>query len=502
MAFDIVLFTDLTGQFYHNKPAGAYSLASTLRQAGFSVQVVDHFTRYLRDRKRLVEVLRKVVGSNTLFVGFSSTFFTTDLPDDRPIDNWRDFDSGIPAVWPMHDVNTVTRIIEVIQRINTNTKIVYGGLRSTRVDLLQQNTKIDYVIHGYGEISTVALARHLRDGTELRTKPYGSTLLLDYDTLAADYNFAKHQTRYESNDCLLPGETIALETSRGCMYDCAFCDFPLRNRKRSDQGYHIVDSNLQDYFVRNYELAGITNYMLTDDTFNETTEKLQRFRDTVKSTGLPLKFMCFVRIDLLARHPEQIELLKDAGVISVWVGLESLNWESSRAIGKNYTKEFLETQLQKIRDATGPDFRIYASFMVGLPHDTPSTVRQWTDWAINNPNIDCIQLGAYTISDESTPWPSTVSTNMDRYGYVKIHSGWRNDVWDYQQARDLANELQQQIWDSGRNRLAAFHLFGMMSLGYDFDSVKNMPINQLPFDDVKQKIQQQFDHYHQLLIHS
>ena len=41
MAFDIVLFTDLTGQFFHNKPSGPYSLASTLRRAGFSVMAVS-----------------------------------------------------------------------------------------------------------------------------------------------------------------------------------------------------------------------------------------------------------------------------------------------------------------------------------------------------------------------------------------------------------------------------------------------------------------------------
>ena len=64
MTYEIVIFTDLTGQFYHNKPAGAYSLASTLRQAGFSVMVVDHFQRYLRDKKRLVEMIRKTVGPN------------------------------------------------------------------------------------------------------------------------------------------------------------------------------------------------------------------------------------------------------------------------------------------------------------------------------------------------------------------------------------------------------------------------------------------------------
>lgn len=500
MTYDIVLFTDLTGQFYHNKPAGAYSLASTLRQAGFSVVVIDHFQRYLKDRKKLVEIVRHSVGSNTLFVGFSSTFFTTQLPEERSITNWHEFDIGHGTVWP--DVTMAQRLVEVVKRINPNVRIVYGGIRATRPDILDHAIPIDYVIHGYAEISAVALARHLRDDTELKCRTIGSSQLLEYDTLAQDYDFSQHLIRYEPHDCLLPGETVAIETSRGCMYDCAFCDFPLRNRKRTDHAYHVVDNNLRQFFLRNYELAGITNYMLTDDTFNETTDKLQRFRDTVKSTGLPLRFMCFVRVDLLARHPEQLALLQEAGVISVWMGIESLHLPSTKAIGKAYTVDFLDQTLNNIRRQTGSDFRIYASFMVGLPHDTPDTVRQWANWAVNNRNIDCIQIAPYSINDQSTPWPSDVSANMNKFGYVKIHNGWRNDIWDYTQATELAHELQQQIWDSSRNRLAAFHLFGMLSLGYKFDDIKNIPINQLPFGDINQRIQQQFDQYHQMLIHS
>lgn len=502
MTFDIVLFTDLTGQFYHNKPVGAYSLASVLRSAGFSVMVVDHFQRYLKDRTKLVEVIKKTVGTNTLFVGFSSTFFTTQLPEEKTIDNWHDFDNGQACVWPHNDLDTVRRLLDVVRRINPHTKIVYGGIRATRQDLFDYGIGVDYVIHGYAEISAVNLARHLRYGEPLQTEPLGSALRLTYDTLARGYDFSQHQTRYEVHDILLPGETLALETSRGCMYDCAFCDFPLRNRKRDDASYHIQDQYLSEYFVRNWQLAGITNYMLTDDTFNETTDKLTRFRNTVRSTGLPLRFMCFARLDLLARYPEQIDLLVESGVISIWLGIESLHLPAARSIGKTFTTQYVDQQLRMIRARAGPDFRIYCSFMVGLPHDTVETVTQWSQWAIDNHNIDCIQISAYGISEHSTPWPSEVSTNMQKFGYTKIQQGWQNQTWNYQQASDLAHSIQQHIWQSGRNKLAAFHLFGMLSLGYAFDEIKNITIDRIDFVDVSRRIQQQFSLYHQTLLHT
>ena len=500
MAFEIVLFTDLTGQFYHNKAQGAYSLASTLRRAGFSVMVVDYFQRYLRDKKKLAEVLRKVVGKNTLFVGFSSTFYTAQLQDDKDFKNWFDFDNGLSSVWPS-EINTIKFLISVIKKINPLIKIVYGGIKATRPDLTTSGIDIDYVIQGYAEITAVKLAQHLKSGSEIKTRQLGSVQLVDYDTLASEYQFAQHQTQYEAHDILLPGETLALETSRGCMYNCTFCDFPLRNRKRDNQDYHISDTNLREYFMRNYELAGITNYMITDDTFNETTNKLQRFRDVVVSTGLPLRFMCFVRIDLFEKYPEQIQLLKEAGVISIWIGIESLNAATNKAIGKPYSKEFLEKQLANVKQQTGPDFRIYASFIVGLPHDTPETVEDWVNWAIDTQSIDCIQLAAFGLSDKSTPWPSEISKNIESFGYKKTSEiTWVNHSWRDNEAVEFAQQWQQKIWDSGRNRLAAFHLFGAMSLGYGFDEIKDISVNNLPFDDIKRRIQRQFEQYHQRLI--
>lgn len=499
--FEIVLFTDLAGQIYHNKPAGAYSLASTLRRAGFSVMVVDHFQRYLRDKKKLVAALKKLIGPDTLFVGFSSTFFTGALPGDIPIDNWLAFNGSENATFPMSDVLLLNLVIKAIKQINPKIKIVYGGIKASKNDLLTSGASLDYIVHGYAETSAVALAQHLKHGTELKTKSHGPYQLLDYNTLAPEYNFGQHITRYEPHDLLLPGETLAVETSRGCMYNCTFCDFPLRNRKRDNFDYHISDNNLREYFVRNYELAGVTNYMLTDDTFNETTDKLRRFRDIVVSTGLPLRFTCFIRIDLFEKYPEQIQLLREAGVISIWIGLESLTAESNRAVGKFYSKELLQRQLENIKQQTGPDFRIYASFIVGLPHDTPELVNDWLNWAIDNPNLDCIQLSALSANSDSTPWPSEISTNLDKFGYIKQENGaWQNAVWKAEDAHKLAMSLQEKLWIMGRNRPAAFHLFGIMSLGYSFDEIRSLSIDQLPFDDMIARNQEQFEMYHSKLM--
>jgi radical SAM superfamily enzyme YgiQ (UPF0313 family) len=511
MTFDIIIFTDLTGQFYHNKPAGAYSLASTLRREGFSVLVVDHFQRYLRKPQLMFEVIHKYIGDNTLFVGFSSTFFTQNLPDDKDFTNWLEFDSGntVPA---FPDEFTSRLLIKQIKKINPKTKIVYGGMNSNKPEVLESDFGIDYVVHGYAEISALALANHLKFGHLLKTKQSGNVTVLDYAAFDAEFDFKHHLTRYEDHDILQHGETLVVETSRGCMYDCTFCNFPLRGRKRDDFSYHTHEDLLYEYFMRNYELAGITNYMLSDSTFNETTEKLIRFRDVVKRTGLDLKFTCWIRTDLLHKHPEQLEILIDSGITSVWLGLESLHQPSVSAITKKCNVEDIKQTILNIRKVGGEDFKIYASFIVGLPHDTPKTIATWMDWVINESPIDCVQIEALAIGDSRTPWPANFSTNLESYGYTRVESeyndkykyfdvvNWYNKVWTFIEARELALKYQQQLWTTGRNRLASFPLFGMFSYGYKFDDIKNLSINNLPYADIIKRGQDLFDDYHNRLI--
>jgi hypothetical protein len=287
------------------------------------------------------------------------------------------------------------------------------------------------------------------------------------------------------------------------MFNCTFCDFPLRGRKRNNFDYHSDDQLLHDYFVRNYNLTGITNYMITDDTFNETTDKLIRFKDVVRRTGLPLKFMCFARVDLLRKHPEHLDLLLDAGVISVWLGLESLNQSSANSVNKTYSAKTAKQTILDIRKRAGNDFKMYGSFIFGLPEDSPATIKNWMSWVIEESTIDCVQTEALYVSN-ATPWPADIAVNPGHYGYsgtVKNNNLiWHNKIWNFDEAKELAIEYQNQLWNSGRNRLAAFHLFGMLSYGYKFDDIKNTSLKDLPFDDIKSKGVNQYNNYTENLL--
>jgi hypothetical protein len=74
-----LIFSDICNTGY-GKNAGAYLIATHLRNNNFSCQVVDYFTHYTLDE--LKKIVDKFVSKDTLWVGFSTTFlsyFDTDL---------------------------------------------------------------------------------------------------------------------------------------------------------------------------------------------------------------------------------------------------------------------------------------------------------------------------------------------------------------------------------------------------------------------------------------
>jgi hypothetical protein len=75
--YDTVIFTDVTDTVTIYKAIGAYKIANTLRQQGYSCLVVDHLHAFTLEE--LKQVINKSVSINTLFVGFSTTFFNSTL---------------------------------------------------------------------------------------------------------------------------------------------------------------------------------------------------------------------------------------------------------------------------------------------------------------------------------------------------------------------------------------------------------------------------------------
>ena len=89
-----------------------------------------------------------------------------------------------------------------------------------------------------------------------------------------------------------------------------------------------------------------------------------------ESTGEKIQFNAYLRLELMKRWPEQIDILRDMGIVAGQIGIETLNYPSAKAIGKGIeTKDVYDT-VKKMRKSWGKDAKIHSGFILGLPYET------------------------------------------------------------------------------------------------------------------------------------
>ena len=491
--YDVVLFAD-AGSVAHSRSLGPYRVATELRKQGFTVKVVDHFSSWLSNFKDFFKLINLIVDQKTLFIGFSgSTFNNTTSNEKSNIQRFSDYLSAnrSMAAWPVDD-NKITVLFAQIKKQFPNVKLVYGGSGAeNKIHHLREH--IDFLVQGYAEHSVVQLARHLSDGTnKISYLPVGKLKLINYDITAAEFDFRNHgATIYETSDILMRDEMLYMEVSRGCMFKCGFCSYPMLGRGKNNYAYHKSIDVLADEFKRNYDLAGITKYSFIDSIFNETTEKIQDVLRARDQSGVDINFTAFLRYELLARYPEQIQLLKELGLKIANLGIESLHTPSARTVGKGTDSEKVKDILYDLKAQWGNDIPISGSFIIGLPHETLETLEKWVPWVLNKDSP--IILGY--IFPLSFSNGAVFSESPEKYGYTVDGDQWKNDYWDYNSAEKYVTDLRTECWNSGSLRFTGFEFMMMMGLGYDTKFLTETGLNKIPWSEVQEKNQSRWNSY-------
>ena len=80
---EVLIFTDINGLVGFGRYAGAYRIATELRNNGFTVQVIEFFASL--NEKEFKSIIDNYVDKNTLMIGLSTTFFHTHISDEKLI---------------------------------------------------------------------------------------------------------------------------------------------------------------------------------------------------------------------------------------------------------------------------------------------------------------------------------------------------------------------------------------------------------------------------------
>lgn len=388
---------------------GAYQVASRLRNHGYTVQVIEHFPFiFNKDDDTLSKIIKKYVDHTTIWIGFSSTFFENNLE----IINRSVFLN--PVNFSLEKLNYIKSLV---YSINQKCKFVLGGSKSS---FLKIPNFIDYYVEGYSDDSVINLTKYLENKNpffQFVTNTDKSRSIIN-DRKAALFDFSNYNFSWHPSDHIFKGEVLPIEISRGCIFKCAFCNYPLNGKKKLDF-IKSPDVLLQE-FKKNYDNYGTTKYVFCDDTHNDSVEKLEILFDKVYSK-LPFKisFSAYIRLDLLKAHPHTIDLLKESGISTCFFGIESMNYESNKTIGKGLKPEYIVETLNLLKNKWKNVFK-EAGFIVGLPYDSKETICNWLDLITSKEfPLDKVSLSPLRIiKNTKSFWPNLIESNPEDYGYV------------------------------------------------------------------------------------
>jgi radical SAM superfamily enzyme YgiQ (UPF0313 family) len=408
-------------------------IAAYLRQNGYQVHIVDGFAEDLQHG----EVARRVIDFNPDLVGFACNFQTYD---------------------------GVLEIAAALRERLPRAHFSIGSEHATYAaeEVLRDSPWMDSVVRGEGEETMLDLARalessrplasvegiHFRSGDAVVGNPPRPSIR-DLDKLP----FAARDTLAQAAAGGKP-ILIGMLGSRGCYSKCSFCNahhfFRLGGgkavRRRSPQ--NIVDevTELYESHVRDMMRRGIdVTLYFYDATFippdpiskqwgREIAEGLIR-------RGISIPFKAFMRADSFTDSEEDtelIELLKRAGLASVFVGFESGSNEILDAYAKGASVEQNLATVEMLRRYEL--FGVTNGFIMFGPYSTLDNLRSNVDFLLASD-----QASYYNMSQRMQIFPGLkLVESLKRDGLLLPQRSF-NSVYHYRYRDPRAGILAERV---------------------------------------------------------
>lgn len=284
------------------------------------------------------------------------------------------------------DLDISFRITKKIKEVFPHIKLVFGGHHASYLPekTMEEFYFLDFLIRGEAEITIVELAEALEKGKDL-SKIKGLTyrsgkkiihtperpVIADLDTIPIpNPRLVKTKLYYSKLSKTNPLGVVI--TSRGCPYRCTFCS------RLNEQFRKYRQRSAENVFqeIKQINDTGAKSLDIYDETFTINHKRCVEILRLMKEEGINLDIRVRTRVNIV--NKELLQLFSKNNVKMVCYGVESGNQQILDNINKMITLPKIEKAL-KLTHRMG--LETSAFYIIGLPGDTPKTIRDTINFA-------------------------------------------------------------------------------------------------------------------------
>ncbi len=269
------------------------------------------------------------------------------------------------------NIEFILDIARDLKKILPETKILLGGPEVSYGNFyLEENSFVDYIITGEGEVAFESFLKHINsDIGKIKNLLYKKNGEVIKNEVCSLIDINKIPFIYDKLDLDLRNRIIYYEASRGCPYNCEFC------LSSSFDGVRALDFERVKSDIMYFLEKKVPQVKFVDRTFNYNrarTKDIWKF--IINNDNGFTNFHFEISADLL--DDEAINILKNAriGLFQFEVGVQSTNektLKSSNRINKN--KKIFEN-VKKISSLN--NIHQHLDLIVGLPYEDYSTFKK------------------------------------------------------------------------------------------------------------------------------
>lgn len=282
-----------------------------------------------------------------------------------------------------YDFDSVVKNIDILNKQSPETIIVIGGphVSATGISALEEIGGADFAFMGEAEEGIVLLMRRILRNESIPFEEIPGLIWREQDKIRSNQRATINDLNglsFPAWDLMEPASypdnpqggfykkfpIAPIATTRGCPYLCTFCGSGVNMGRKLR--LRSID-NVLDEMEMLYSSFGVREFHIIDDMFNFHKERVIEFCHGIKNKRWDISYTFPNGLRLNHLDKDMLKLMKDTGLYSFTVGVESGSQRILDIMKKNLTLKFIEEMVDLIVEG---GLEPNGFFILGFPGET------------------------------------------------------------------------------------------------------------------------------------